>query len=175
MTLPVRHDFVQGDKLGAVVHGLGHPRIGSIDVLTVAECALEVEVVHRSRDLETQFNAHVALVYTAECQVGEGVLEVIVVAHHVGLVLDCGVESRNPGVPVALGELPVDVSGEVLHRHKVVNQGVPGPRGEEGLVEGRSLGEVTHVAIYPHVSAYPVFEPAFRAVGEEVLMLGIAI
>ena len=67
MALPVRNlDIVcTCNQRSAVVVGHVHLRIGCIDILAIGEYSLEGEILDRSRSLESEFHADVALVHAA--------------------------------------------------------------------------------------------------------------
>ena len=91
-TLPVRDRNTVVDKNGAVVHRGGKKWSRGVNVLTRGKHSHDGEAVQRSRDLETELNSGVPLVYSAQREVSEGVFEVVIDTHHIGLVGDVGVE-----------------------------------------------------------------------------------
>ena len=173
--LPIRDQDIVHHGLGAVVHRLGHARGGSVLIPAEGEHALQGEVLHQvRRNLESQFHAHVPLVDPADGEVREGVLEIVVGAHHLGLVADRRVVRRRPDIDAVAAVLPVQVRGEGFDGLQVGNDGVAGTRGQEDLVELRSLVEIAHIGIDAHRAADHVVQAQFPGVCQELGHLGLA-
>ena len=173
--LPVGNFDIPHDNLSAVIHRLGHHRIGCVDI------AARHNSLHRKvgdyvgGELEAGFNTHIALVDSVDCEVGECVLQVVEGAHHLGLVIDGGVVCGSAHIPPVAGILPVDVGRECLHCLEVVYDGVARARGEECLIETGRIVEVAQVGIYPLVSANYIIETELPCVGKEFGDLALAV
>ena len=107
------------------------------EILAVSNHSLEREVVHRKRDLESEFHSDVALIHSAHSEVGEGVLGIVIEAHDLGLVLYGRIVTGDTDIIAGVAVRVVQVSGEGLDGLHVRNDGVTGPWRHESLVESR--------------------------------------
>ena len=150
---------------GTVVYGLHHTRILAavlyIYIFSVGESAGNGESLHRKRNLEAQLHTGVTLGYAGHSEIGEGVLGIVIEAHHVGLVVDLGPEGGGAQLQPAGVELIGHVGrnglagGEAV-RIQVSQGGVASPGRDIGLVEGRRIGDegggsVEAVAALEHI------------------------
>ncbi len=119
---------------------------------------MDGKVRNRGRHLEAELDSYVTLVYSGHCEVGERVLRVIIEAHHVGLVLDVRVESGDAEIVAGVAVGVVDVRRQGLDSLEVRHDGVPCPRRDERLVEGRSLCDVGGIGVDPVASADEIAE-----------------
>ena len=176
MALPVRnlHTIGLSYDSSAVIISLVHGRIGSINILAVSNHSLERKVVHRKRDLESEFHSDVALIHSAHREVGEGVLGIVIEAHDLGLVLYGRIVTGDTDIIAGVAVRVVQVSGEGLDGLHVRNDGVAGPWRHESLVEGRRICHICHISINPVAASYDIAEVQFAGPSDEVLHLGLA-
>ena len=115
------------------------------------------------------------LVDSGHREIGERVLRVIVEAHHVGLVLDGSVESRDAEVIAGIAIGVVDVCRQGLDCLEVRHNGVSRPRRDERLVECRSLGDVGGIGVNSVATTYEVAEIQLSGSRQEVLLVGLTL
>ena len=175
MSCPIGNRLIFHNHCRAVVYSLSHGRSGSVDVLTKAQSTLNGKSGDEEWNFETELYTHMPLVDSGHCKIGEGVLRVIVEAHHVGLVLDCGVEGGSTEIVAAAAVLVVHICRHGLGCGEIRNQGVACTRREECPVEFRRIQEIARIDIDAVSAAEDVFCSGLHAADQEVNPFGAAV
>ena len=87
------------------------------------------------------------LIYTCHCEVSERVLRVVIETHHLTLVVNGGIESREAYVISPVTVLIVGVGRECLAILKVRYERVTCTRREERSAELRGILEITYISV----------------------------